>query len=94
LRSLLPDNNPDKNYWFWIDIPAMATADHLTDVAPFYIDADATPNPGGWPTGGVKPPELPDNHLLYAGFWFAMAVAMIVVYVVYHRQTDRRGPHV
>jgi len=47
----LPDNRPDRNYWFWVDLPAMVVADALTNVAPLYIDADATPNPGGWPKG-------------------------------------------
>jgi surfeit locus 1 family protein len=89
----LPDNRPDRNYWFWVDLPAMAAADGLSDVAAFYIDADATPNPGGWPKGGVTNLDLPNDHLQYAITWFALAVAMVAVYVVYHRQTDRRGPH-
>src|SRR6201997_5450557 len=38
----LPDNRADLNYWFWVDLPAMAAADGLENVAPFYIDADAT----------------------------------------------------
>jgi surfeit locus 1 family protein len=82
----LPDNRPDLNYWFWVDLPAMAAADHLavTDVAPFYIDADATPNPGGWPQGGVTPLSLPNDHLQYALTWFSLAAALVAIYVVYH----------
>jgi surfeit locus 1 family protein len=82
----LPDNRPDLNYWFWIDLPAMAAAAHLVpaDVAPFYTDADATPNPGGWPQGGVTPLNLPNDHLQYAIIWFSFATALIVIYVVYH----------
>jgi surfeit locus 1 family protein len=86
----LPDNRPDLNYWFWVDLPAMAAADHLGHVAPFYIDADATPNPGGWPRGGVTRLALPNNHLQYAMTWFSLAVAMIVVYVLYHRRDAER----
>ena len=71
----LPDNRPDLNYWFWVDLPAMAAADRLDHVAPFYIDADATPNPGGWPKGGVTRLALPNNHLQYAITWFSLAVA-------------------
>lgn len=82
----LPDNRPDLNYWFWVDLPAMAAADKLERVAPFYIDADATPNPGGWPRGGVTRLDLPNNHLQYAITWFSMAVAMIVIYVLFHRR--------
>ena len=82
----IPDNRPDLNYWFWIDLPAMAAADHLdlANFAPFYIDADASPNPGGWPQGGVTPLSLPDNHLQYAITWFSLAAALVVIYVVYH----------
>jgi surfeit locus 1 family protein len=81
----LPDNRPDLNYWFWVDLPAMSAADKLDRVAPFYIDADATPNPGGWPKGGVTRLTLPNNHLQYAITWFSLAVALTVIYVLYHR---------
>jgi surfeit locus 1 family protein len=85
-----PDNHPERNAWFWIDLPAMAAADHLVDAAPFYIDADATPNPGGWPKGGVTPLTLPNDHLQYAITWFALAAALVVIYVVYHSRAG--GP--
>jgi surfeit locus 1 family protein len=86
----LPDNRADLNYWFWVDLPAMAAADKLARVAPFYLDADATPNPGGWPKGGVPLPELPNHHLQYAITWFSLAVALAVIYFLYHRR--RAGP--
>jgi len=82
----LPDNRPDLNYWFWIDLPAMAAADKLDRVAPFYIDADATPNPGGWPKGGITRLNLQNDHLQYAITWFSLAVALIVVYFLFHRR--------
>jgi surfeit locus 1 family protein len=82
----LPDNRPDLNYWFWVDLAAMSAADKLDRVAPFYIDADATLNPGGWPKGGVTRLTLPNNHLQYAITWFSLAVALIVIYVLYHRR--------
>ncbi|HEY1432950.1 MAG TPA: SURF1 family protein [Stellaceae bacterium] len=83
----LPDNRPDLNYWFWVDLAAMSAADRLERVAPFYIDADATPNPGGWPKGGVTRLALPNNHLQYAITWFSLAVALIVIYVLFHRRS-------
>ena len=81
----LPDNRPDLNLWFWVDLPAMARADGIADPVPFYIDADKTPNPGGWPQGGVTRLELPNDHLQYAITWFSLAVALVVIYVLYHR---------
>lgn len=95
---LVPDNRPDLNYWFWVDPPAMEKATGLSDVIPLYIDADATPNPGGWPKGGVTLIDLPNDHLQYAITWFALAAAAVAVYVVWRRQagapqtgTPRRG---
>ena len=82
----LPDNRPDLNYWLWVDLSAMAAADKLQNVAPFYIDADSTPNPGGWPKGGITRLELRNDHLQYAITWFSLAVAMIVIYVLFHRR--------
>jgi surfeit locus 1 family protein len=82
----LPANRPDLNYWLWVDLPAMAAADKLDGVASFYIDADATPNPGGWPKGGVTRLELRNDHLQYAITWFSLAVALIVIYFLYHRR--------
>ena len=69
----------------------MAGADRLDRVASFYIDADATPNPGGWPRGGATPPPLPNHHLQYAITWFSLAVALIVVYFLYHRRNAESG---
>src|SRR5437899_719866 len=83
---LLPDNRPDLNYWFWVDIPAMSAADELDRVAPFYIDADAAPNPGGWPKGGVTRLILPNDHLQYAFTWFSLAIALMVIYFLFHRR--------
>jgi surfeit locus 1 family protein len=84
----LPDNQPDLNYWFWVDLPAMSAAAKLDPdrVAPFYIDADASPNPGGWPKGGVTRLALPNDHLQYAITWFSLAVALMVIYFLSHRR--------
>lgn len=81
-----PANEPAKNSWFSIDLPAMAQAANIGagDVGsalPFYIDADKTPVPGGWPQGGQTITDLPNNHLQYAITWYALAVALIAIYI-------------
>lgn len=86
---LVPDNRADLNYWFWVDLPAMAEAAGLANVAPFYVDADATPNSGGWPKGGVTPIDLPNDHLQYAITWFLLAAAALVIYFVWQRQASK-----
>jgi len=87
----LPNNRPDLNLWFWVDLPAMAKADGISDPVPFYIDADKVPSPGGWPQGGVTRLELPNTHLQYAIPWFSLAIALTVIYVLYHRNNPPAG---
>jgi len=87
----LPDNRPDLNLWFWVDLPAMARAAGVGDALPFYMDADKTPNAGGWPKGGVTRIDLPNDHLQYAITWFGLAAALVVVYVVAHRNASAGG---
>src|SRR5262249_35083983 len=86
----LPDNRPDLNYWFWVDLPAMGAADKLDNVAPFYVDADAAPNPAGWPQGGIAPLELPNNHVQSPLICFSRAAGRLVTSIVPQRQ-DRRS---
>jgi cytochrome oxidase assembly protein ShyY1 len=45
-------DDPVADRWFSRDVAAIAAARGLNDVAPFFIDADAAPDPGGAPLGG------------------------------------------
>jgi surfeit locus 1 family protein len=82
----VPQNQPGDNFWIYVDIGAMAAADRLPKQAmmPYYIEADATPNPGGFPIGGQTRIALPNDHLQYAITWYSFAVSLLVVYLVYH----------
>jgi len=73
----VPDDRPERNEWFAVDVPAMAAAAKLDRLLPFYVDASGEP-----------PPELPNDHLQYAITWYALAVALLVVYILVVR---RRG---
>ncbi len=79
----VPDSDPKRNQWFTRDIAAIAAARDLTNVAPYLIEADATPNPGGWPRGGQLRVDLPNNHLQYAFTWFGIAACLIGVFSVF-----------
>jgi surfeit locus 1 family protein len=85
----LPANDCGKNYWFWIDIPAMARCGGLERVLPFTVDAGPARNPGGFPRGGTTRLGLPNDHLQYAITWFVLAGVLAVIYVVYHRPGGR-----
>jgi surfeit locus 1 family protein len=74
--GFLRHNDPAGNRWYSRDVTAIASARGLSQVAPFFIDADATPNPGGWPRGGLTVISFPNNHLVYALTWFTLAVML------------------
>ena len=81
----LPANQPERDFWLYVDPPAMAAARHLGEVLPFYIDAGPAPNPGGWPRGSSAL-AIRNDHLQYAITWFSLAAALAVIYVLYHRR--------
>lgn len=85
----VPDNLPQRNFWFTIDIAAMAAAKDISGLKPYVLEADAAPNRGGFPIGGITRFELPNDHLQYAITWFAMAAIGAAVYVLYHRRRGR-----
>ncbi len=86
-----PDNRPATNEWFYVDPAAMAAADALAGVLPFYVDEDAGPDARAYPVGGQTPLDLPNNHLQYAITWYALAAALVVYYILVVRKTRRGG---
>jgi surfeit locus 1 family protein len=78
-----PADDPARNTWFARDPQAIARAHSLSQVAPFYVEADATPNPGGWPKGGQTRLELPNNHLQYAFTWYGIALTLVGVFTAF-----------
>jgi surfeit locus 1 family protein len=90
-NSFTPNDDPARNQWFARDPQAMAAARNLERVAPFLIDADASPNSGGWPRGGQTPLTLPNSHLQYAVTWFGIALTLIGVFVAFAWQR-LKGP--
>lgn len=77
--------------WYARDLAGMAAIHHLTLAAPALVEADATPNPGGWPKGGQTVVDLPNNHLSYAVTWFGLAAGLTGVYFAYHISKGRFG---
>jgi surfeit locus 1 family protein len=72
--AFLRSNDPKDGRWYSRDVAAIAEAEHLQNVAPYFIDADATPNPGGLPVGGLTVVHFRNTHLIYAITWYALAL--------------------
>ncbi|MEP2980497.1 MAG: SURF1 family protein [Lentilitoribacter sp.] len=94
--SVVPENDLDKNIYYWKDLRSMAQTTGLSFEDPkllkLFIDADETPNPGGFPQGGVTIIDLPNNHLQYAFTWYGLAATLlcIVVIFLFRRKTAHR----
>lgn len=86
--GFLRSNDPANDRWFSRDVTAIAAAKGLNDVAPYFIDADATPNPGGLPIGGLTVVSFRNSHLVYALTWYALAaMSGAAVYLVLRRRS-------
>ncbi len=89
--GFLRTNDPAAGRWYSRDVVAIAAAQGLRDVAPFFIDADATPVPGDWPKGGLTRIRFYNNHLVYALTWFALALMLAGASVMVAREGGRCG---
>lgn len=72
--GFLRANRPAEGRWYSRDVAAIGAADGLAGAAPYFIDADSTPNPGGWPVGGLTVIQFPNSHVVYALTWFGLAL--------------------
>ena len=86
--GLLRDNVPAEHRWYSRDVLAMGERHGLVPVAPFFIDAEASDQPG--PIGGLTVIRFPNNHLVYAITWFALALGvMLAAWLVIREQRKR-----
>jgi surfeit locus 1 family protein len=88
--AFLRTNDAGARRWYSRDVAAIAQARGLARAAPYFIDADATPNPGGWPVGGLTIVSFPDNHLVYAITWYVLAL-MVAAALAYTLRDARRA---
>jgi len=84
-----PDNEPDRNIWFYLSPAEMAAAGHIQPRTDLYLDAGPEANPGGFPIGGQTQINLPNDHLQYSITWALLAISLAVIYVVYHLKPER-----
>jgi len=92
--GFLRRNDPAADRWFSRDVGAIAAARALERAAPYFVDADAAaPAVAGQPQGGMTVIRFPNNHLVYALTWFALAagVAAAALWVLREEWQLRRG---
>jgi surfeit locus 1 family protein len=96
--AFLRQNDPNNNRWYSRDVEAIAAAHGLTQVAPYFVDADAAqelaeaPSAGrdGGPAGGLTVISFHNNHMVYALTWYALA-AMVAGACLWLARDERRA---
>jgi surfeit locus 1 family protein len=75
--GFLRANDPGADRWYSRDVAAIARAKGVAapgiEVAPYFVDADASGNGPGRPVGGLTVVAFRNAHLVYALTWFALA---------------------
>ena len=94
----LRHNQPKTDTWYNRDVPEMARSRGLTNVAPYFVDADAkTADSVGthWPQGGMTVVHFRNHHLQYLITWYVLAlmvfgVSIYVAYDEYHCRHQKK----
>lgn len=90
--GFLRQNDPSNQRWYSRDVSAIAMAQGLSQVAPYFVDAEAT-RAEEWPAGGLTVIAFKNNHLVYAITWYALALMVLAGawFVRRDEQKLRRG---
>jgi surfeit locus 1 family protein len=96
-----PDNNPEKDTWYWLDAPAIARACGLPEDTPLIQAVRAARDDGAGSSGQADAPQYPlavekeslmtfpvapEQHLGYAATWFALSACTGAMAVVRARR--------
>lgn len=86
-------NDPAADIWYTRELSAIAKARGLSEVAPYFIDANTAPSIKNTPTpiSGLTVITFPNNHLTYAVTWFALAGGILLtsILVALHDKNSR-----
>lgn len=87
----VPANDPARGSFYRMEPAEIAAARGVAGAAPFLIDADATPVPGGLPMGGGTRIAFPNRHLEYALTWYGLAASLVGVAIAVFISRRRRA---
>jgi surfeit locus 1 family protein len=88
---ILRKNDAAAGRWYRRVPAEIAEARGLLKVAPFFIDADARPNAGGWPVGGLTIVRFNNSHLVYAVTWLGLALlALVGAVLIFQSEFSRK----
>lgn len=92
--AFLRKNDAQSAHWYSRDVPALAAAQGLGPVAPYFMDADANPDAKAAeqpPIGGLTVTDFHNNHLVYAATWYTLA--LMVAWAAWRVAREERARH-
>jgi surfeit locus 1 family protein len=76
--GFLRHNDASAGRWYSRDVAAIAAARGLHQAAPYFVDADAVPDPEPQaPVGGLTVIAFHNSHAVYAFTWYTLALMTI-----------------
>ena len=79
-------DNPAAREFYTLDASAIGSALGLHRVASFILVAMGPSPPERYPDPAHHLPRPPNNHLSYAITWYGLAVALVVIFVLWARK--------
>ncbi|HME20995.1 MAG TPA: SURF1 family protein [Acetobacteraceae bacterium] len=79
-------DNPAARQFYTLDASAIGGALGLRQVAPFILVAMGPAPPERYPDPARHLPRPPNNHLSYAITWYGLAIALVVIFVLWARK--------
>ncbi len=87
-RYFAPENMPEKNVWFYENIPAMEQVTGMK-LLPVVVEEVGATAPDHFPIKGDGKIYLKNDHLGYAITWYSTAVIGIIMFGFYYRKTEK-----
>ena len=79
-------DSPATRRFYTLDARGIGKAVGLDRVAPFILVALGPPPPERYPDPARHLPRPPNNHLSYAITWYGLAIALVVIFVLWARK--------
>ena len=79
-------DSPATRRFYTLDAPTIGKDLGLDRVAPFILVALGPPPPERYPDPARHLPRPPNNHLSYAITWYGLAIALVVIFVLWARK--------
>ncbi|PRP85919.1 multi-sensor hybrid histidine kinase [Planoprotostelium fungivorum] len=89
-----PENVPEKNQWYWIDVSEMARLASSVlgeEVTPFFLDQCGSNRPTKYPAAFPAEVHIRNDHLSYIITWYTLTAALSFMTRAMIKKRDKAG---